>query len=532
LLAAALVAVTSGQVKSTAKPMALTPMDYVEIRQLVNRYAFAVDTGSDNGYDYADLFSADGEFMRPYARGREQLAALARGERLGPNNTVHYIMNHVIEPTADGAVGREYLIEFNWDIAPAPAGAGRGGAGGPANGWDIVGRKAGELARTGGHYEDVYVKTPVGWRFRKRDFIPSKSGADPAPLAAPRVPANAEAAGAAAPVAPAAHFVAPTQQSSLTAADYLEIAQLVASYGHALDSGYGKGENGEAYAGLYTPDAAFAGAEGHDQLVRLGQIQPRGPAFVRHYLTNHVIEPAPEGAKGKEFLAVIDNGENGKPSSLFLGGHYEDTYVRTPEGWRIKTRRLFPPRSGPQPQTPSAPTTTGSTANAPSSAGRDRASEISPNDYIEIQQLIARSAFALDTAGDRGTTYAQLFTPDGVFASKTARPLDVKGRAQLAAFATGDLTHRGPAYVREYLTNYIVHPSRGGATGRVYVVWVEVGENGNPGVIQSGGHYEDEYIKTREGWRIDRRTFVPSQLGARDVYDVTRTQSAAAGKEK
>jgi hypothetical protein len=532
-LAAALVAVTSGQVKSTAKPMALTPMDYVEIRQLVNRYAFAVDTGSDNGYDYADLFSADGEFMRPYARGREQLAALARGERLGPNNTVHYIMNHVIEPTAEGAVGREYLIEFNWDIAPAPAGAGRGGgAGGPANGWDIVGRKAGELARTGGHYEDVYVKTPVGWRFRKRDFIPSKSGADPAPLPAPRVPANAEAAGAAAPVAPAAHFVAPTQQSSLTAMDYLEIAQLVASYGHALDSGYGKGENGESYAGLYTPDAAFAGAEGHDQLVRLGQIQPRGPAFVRHYLTNHIVEPAPEGAKGKEFLAVIDNGENGKPSSLFLGGHYEDTYVRTPDGWRIKTRRLFPPRSGPLAQAPPAATATGSAANAPAPAGRDRASEISPNDYIEIHQLIARSAYALDTAADRGTSYAQLFTPDGKFASKTAHPFDLKGRVQLAAFAAGDLTHRGPAYVREYLTNYIVHASRTGATGRIYVVWIEVGENGNPGTIQSGGHYEDEYVRTREGWRIASRTFVPSQLGARDVYDVTRTQSPAARKDK
>ena len=97
---AALVGVTSGQVKSTAKTMTLTPMDYVEIRQLVNRYAFALDTGSSNGYDYADLFAADGEFMRPYATGREQLAALARGPRLGPNNTVHYIMNHVIDREA------------------------------------------------------------------------------------------------------------------------------------------------------------------------------------------------------------------------------------------------------------------------------------------------------------------------------------------------------------------------------------------------------------------------------------------------
>src|SRR5215470_17414936 len=160
---AALVGTTSGQVKPSVK--ALTPMDYIEIRQLVNRYAFALDTGSSNGYDYADLFAADGESMRPYAKGREQLAALARGPRLGPDNTVHYIMNHVIEPTPDGAIGKAYLIEFNWDIAPAQATGGTGGGAGtgPANGWDIVGRKAGELAGTGGHYEDVYVKTPVGW---------------------------------------------------------------------------------------------------------------------------------------------------------------------------------------------------------------------------------------------------------------------------------------------------------------------------------------------------------------------------------
>src|SRR5262250_2439884 len=91
----------------SAKPAALTAMDYIEIRQLVNRYAFALDTGGNNGYDYADLFSADGEFMRPYAKGREQLAALARGGKLGPNNTVHYIMNHVIEPSPEGATGKE-----------------------------------------------------------------------------------------------------------------------------------------------------------------------------------------------------------------------------------------------------------------------------------------------------------------------------------------------------------------------------------------------------------------------------------------
>ena len=71
---AALVGTTSGQVKPRVKPLTLTltPMDYIEIRQLVNRYAFAADTGSSNGYDYADLFAQDGEFVQPHAKGREQ----------------------------------------------------------------------------------------------------------------------------------------------------------------------------------------------------------------------------------------------------------------------------------------------------------------------------------------------------------------------------------------------------------------------------------------------------------------------------
>ena len=109
-------AIAAQQKAASAKPMTLTTMDYIEIRQLASRYAFAVDTGSNNGYDYADLFSADGELIRPYAKGRDQLASLARGGRLGPLNIVHYIMNHVIEPTPDGAIGKQYLVELNWDL--------------------------------------------------------------------------------------------------------------------------------------------------------------------------------------------------------------------------------------------------------------------------------------------------------------------------------------------------------------------------------------------------------------------------------
>jgi hypothetical protein len=498
----------------------LSPLDYVEIRQLVNRYAFALDTGSNNGYDYADLYSADGEFMRPYARGREQLAAFARGSRLGSANTVHYVMNHVIEPTADGAAGKAYLIELNWDV---PGGQGRGQGQGPnVSGWDLVGRKAGELAGTAGHYEDVYVRTPDGWRFRKREFVSSQSGSAPSPKPSD-APASAPVKPEPAAALPSASYVPPTKQSSLSALDYLQIEQLVSSYGHALDSGYGKGENGEAYANLYTPEAAFGGAVGHDQLVTLGRIQPRGPDYVRHYLTNHVIEPTPDGARGKEYLAVIDIGENGKPSSLFLGGHYEETYAKTADGWRFKSRRLTPPRPGPQ----AAGTSAANAAPAPSSTPRtdrpnakeETTTGLSASDLLEIRQLAARASFALDTAADNGHAFASLFTADGGFTMKSARPVEIRGREQIGAFAVRDLTHRGPSYVRDFVTNHIVHASPEGATGRAYVVWIDVGENGKAGAIQGGGHYDDVYVKTADGWRIKSRAFVPSTLGARREWE-------------
>jgi hypothetical protein len=68
---------------------------------------------------------------------------------------------------------------------------------------------------------------------------------------------------------------------------------------------------------------------------------------VRHFITNHVIEPSAEGATGKVYLMVVDC-EEGQPSSIYIGGHYEDVYVKTPAGWRIKrrdARAMGPPRS-------------------------------------------------------------------------------------------------------------------------------------------------------------------------------------------
>jgi hypothetical protein len=164
------VAIVSGQGIQGARPQAtaalagkpaasftgLTAADYVEIRQLVARYAYAVDTGADNGNVYASLFAPDGAFadrMGRETKGHEALAALARRNTRGPQSAFHFIVNHVIEPTSDGAVGREYLLQLRMGEGERPN--------------DVFG---------GGLYEDIYVKTSDGWRFKRRQFIPSEGG--------------------------------------------------------------------------------------------------------------------------------------------------------------------------------------------------------------------------------------------------------------------------------------------------------------------------------------------------------------------
>ena len=143
---------------------ALTTQDYIDIQQLVSRYAFLIDTCAAGGYEFADLFTPDGEFSVSQewgvagarkTKGREALAAAAGGDGKGgcvdPKTTLgygisHISVNHVITPAPGGAVGRSYLLAIG------------------------VGGDPTTIERQGG-YEDVYVKTPAGWRFQSRIHV-------------------------------------------------------------------------------------------------------------------------------------------------------------------------------------------------------------------------------------------------------------------------------------------------------------------------------------------------------------------------
>jgi hypothetical protein len=317
--------------KKAAGP-ALTTQDYLDIQQLVARYAHAMDTGADNGNAYADLFAADGEFVPPTGpatRGHDALAALGRTGFVDGHKPAlgvsHFIMNHVIEPAAGGATGKAYVVLVN---------IGEGG------------KPGGEWSNTGGHYEDVYVKTAQGWKFKRREYIPMKSER--------RAPGTPSAAAAKAPAGTGAPKPAAAQAKTLTAQDYIDIRALANLYAYGLDSGAENG-TGSVYANVFAEDAEFHGppatpggppfnAVGREELRKFA-IPGRGTAYVRHFMTNHLIEPSPEGARGKVYLLVIDIGREDKPTSVNMGGHYEDIYVKTAEGWRIKSRNFFRSKS-------------------------------------------------------------------------------------------------------------------------------------------------------------------------------------------
>jgi hypothetical protein len=135
---------------------------------------------------------------------------------------------------------------------------------------------------------------------------------------------------------------------TLTPQDYIEIQQLVSSYAYGLD---GNTDNGATYASLFAPGAVFGRprTEGRENLAALANTQPRGANYVRHFITNHVIEPSPGGAIGREYAVIIDIGENGNPGRIALGGRYDDEYVKTPQGWKFKSRTFTPSRVDVQP---------------------------------------------------------------------------------------------------------------------------------------------------------------------------------------
>lgn len=149
---------TLGQAATT-----LSAQDQLDIRQLIDAYAQRLDNCTNNGNDYADLFTADGTFgvssewgrgVKVWFRGREELRRAGGGTekecrpRESQGYAYHLTINPVISTTPTGARAISTLLTITNDTD-----------------------ERGDIVHWEGGYEDTFEKTANGWRFKTRVHV-------------------------------------------------------------------------------------------------------------------------------------------------------------------------------------------------------------------------------------------------------------------------------------------------------------------------------------------------------------------------
>ena len=138
--------------------------------------------------------------------------------------------------------------------------------------------------------------------------------------------------------APASAQTAPR----LSGDDYAEILQLYFAYPMVLDA-----RDAEGYADLFTADGSFNEYVGRAALVNF--VKPRPDSTVRHAPLTPMVTATAEGAKGAVISLFVDGAQN--PPTIPRVIQYTDTLVKTPQGWRFKSRSTGPvPPSAPTPR--------------------------------------------------------------------------------------------------------------------------------------------------------------------------------------
>ena len=138
----------------------LNVQDRLEIADLYTRYNTTIDAGDAAGW--ADTFAADGEFAGQF-KGHDALVGFVQmwREKMNGAERRHWSNNLTLTPTAEGVTASVYLMLLDVGVQPA------------------------QIATTG-IYADELVKTPKGWRFKRRA---ASIDAPSAPLpAAPTAP--------------------------------------------------------------------------------------------------------------------------------------------------------------------------------------------------------------------------------------------------------------------------------------------------------------------------------------------------------
>jgi hypothetical protein len=133
---------------------------------------------------------------------------------------------------------------------------------------------------------------------------------------------------------------------------------------------------------------------------------------------------------------------------------------------------------------------------------------LTTQDYVDIQQLYASLTEYLDAGTDAGARYANGYTSDGILEAEDGKVY--KGRAAIIDFAKAN--GKGPMNVHHLTYDAIIDAAPGGVVGRSRVTLVTMVAPGKPKGI-GGGQYLDDLVKTADGWRIRKRTYIPGERG-------------------
>ena len=122
--------------------------------------------------------------------------------------------------------------------------------------------------------------------------------------------------------------------------DIEDIKILKRRYARFCDDSY----NPDGIASCFTEDGVWDGgalgfAEGIAAIKEFFAAAPALVDFAVHYTTNPVIEVSGDTANGTWYLwqpMVMAEGDQ----AMWLGAHYDETYVRTDDGWRIAHLKL------------------------------------------------------------------------------------------------------------------------------------------------------------------------------------------------
>ncbi len=143
----------------------------------------------------------------------------------------------------------------------------------------------------------------------------------------------------------------PGSGATLTAQDYAEIGQLYARINHGGDF-----RDAELWLSAFTDDAVFTIAMGAGQEIvgkealstwRHASFRGQtGDSKVRHWDGPPRLTPtAKDVTSGRSYFLVYD--VSGKQATISSSGYHDDVFVKTADGWRVKSRKVSfdaPPR--------------------------------------------------------------------------------------------------------------------------------------------------------------------------------------------